>query len=188
MGPGYTDADSVLYYVGGLFLDADGKGGWGLEGPPGRLGRITLGTDACSVDLMASPWGDLQVRPNTPRDAQGRLHVLDAPAAGAVGIFTSTGTLVKTYSGKSAPSDPAPLDVASCGDGVCVLGSDATGQALVYLDDEGKPRASALPLIKGLRVNRIAAARSGPVFVAGDTDPAIEALHELVIQIAPPPP
>lgn len=189
IGPGYVDAEgSALYFVGPLFLDEGGKTGWGLEGPPGMLGRLTLGSDACSVELTRSPWGDLPVRSNTPRDASSRLHVLNAPVAGGIGIFTSSGTLVKAYSGKGSATDPAPFDVTRCAGGVCVLGSDASGTSILYVDDDGNPRAPALPLIKGLRVSRIAAADSGHVFVAGASDPSLEPTHEIVIQIAPPPP
>ena len=191
-GAGYRDANGDLYYVGGVFLDDDGKGGWGLDGPRAarQLRRLTLGPDACSVDLADSPWGSLPVRPNTPRDGQGRLHVLDAPVAGAIGIFTSTGTLVKSYSGKSVPTDPAPLDVTRCSGGVCVVSApDPAGQqSIVYLDENGNPRGPAVRLFKGLRANSIAAARSGAVFVAGDSDPSIEAYHQVVIQMAPAPP
>lgn len=188
VGPGYVEDDSVAYYVGPLLLDKGGKGGWGLEGPPGRLSRLTLGTDACSVELAASPWGDLPVRSKTPRDAQGRFHLRDWPMSGAMGIFTSTGTLVKTYSGKSVATDPAPLDANTCSGGICILGSDASGASVVYLDDDGNPRAPSIPLFKGLRVGRIAAASSGAVFIAGASDPVVEATNEVVIQIAPPPP
>jgi hypothetical protein len=188
IGSGYIDDDVASYDVGPLFLDLGGKTGWGLDGPPGMLGRLTLGSDACSVELTKSPWGDLPVRPNTPRDASGRLHVLNAPTPGGIGIFTSTGTLVKAYAGKASASDPAPFDVTRCAGGVCVLGSDASGTSLLYLDDDGNPRAPALPLIKGLRVSHIAAAASGHVFIGGATDASLEPQYEVVIQMAPPPP
>lgn len=187
IGPGYIEDDSVAYYVGPLLLDVGGKGGWGLEGPPGRLGRLTLGTDACSVALAVPPWGDLPVRFDTPRDAQGRFHLRDT-TSGEMGIFTSTGTLVKTYSGKGVASDPAPFDASACSGGVCVLGSDASGQSVLYLDDDGNPRAPSVPLIEGLRVSRIGAAASGAVFIGGASNPALEPSHEVVIQVAPSPP
>jgi hypothetical protein len=185
LGPGYADD-----YVGDILLDADGNGGWGLEGPDGKLSRLTLGASSCSVELADSPWGALQVRPDTPRDSGGRLHVVDAPAPGAIGIFTATGTLVKTYTGKSAPTDPAPGGAALCTGGVCVFTvPDASGtQSIVYLDEDGNPRAPAVPLFNGLRANLIASAGSGAVFVAGDSDPAREAFHQVVIQMAPAPP
>jgi hypothetical protein len=188
IGPGYVDEDDFpIYDVGPLFLDEGGKSGWGLDGPPGMLGRLTLGVDACSVELAVPPWGNLPVGPNTARDAQGRFHILDK-LAGGLGIFTSTGTLVKKYSGKGSATDPAPFAVTACSGGLCILGADATGQSLLYLDDDGNPRAPALPLIKGLRLSHIAAARSGPVFIAGASDPVVEATNEVVIQLAPPPP
>ncbi|MDB5219644.1 MAG: hypothetical protein JWO86_7571 [Myxococcaceae bacterium] len=185
IGPGYIDN-----FVGNLLLDDDGKGGWGLEGPEGKLGRLTLGANACSVDLADPPWGPLPVRSTTPRDTQGRLHVVDAPAPGSIGIYTGTGTLVKSYSGKSVPTDPAPLDATRCSGGVCVVTSpDSAGQqSIVYLDEDGNPRAPAVPLFNGLRASTIGAARSGAVFVAGDSDPAREAIHQVVIQMAPAPP
>jgi hypothetical protein len=188
IGPGYVEDDSVAYFVGPLLLDPGGKSGWGLEGPPGRLGRLTLGEDACSVELAVPPWGDLPVRYDTPRDGQGRFHLRNTPTSGAMGIFTRTGTLVKTYSGKGVASDPAPFDASACSGGVCILGSDASGQSVLYLDDDGNPRAPSRPLIKGLRVSRIGAASSGPIFIAGATDPVVEATNEVVIEIAPPPP
>lgn len=110
VGRGYRDEDGkVLYYLGALFLDEDGRGGWGLDGPPGLLGRLTLGTDACSVELTASPWGDLPVRANTPRDALGRLHVVDGPAKGVVGVYTATGALVSSYTTRRAAPPTARL-------------------------------------------------------------------------------
>jgi hypothetical protein len=189
VGPGYLDDEGFpLYFVGPLFLDEGGKTGWGLDGPPGMLGRVTLGADACSVELTKSPWGDVPVRANTPRDASSRLHVLNAPAVGGIGIFTSSGTLVKAYSGKGSATDPAPFDVTRCGGGMCVLGSDASGTSILYLDDDGNPRAPALPLIKGLHVSHVAAAASGHVFIGGATDTSLEPIHAVVIQLAPPPP
>lgn len=188
IGPGYVEDDSVAYFVGPLLLDNGGKSGWGLEGPPGRLGRLTLGADACSVEMAVPPWGELPVGSKTPRDAQGRFHLRDTPMSGAMGIFTDTGTLVRTYSGKGVATDPAPFDATACAGGVCILGSDASGQSVLYLDDDGNPRAPAVPLIKGLRVGRVGAARSGAVFIVGASDPVVEASNEVVIQIAPPPP
>jgi hypothetical protein len=97
---------------------------------------------------------------------------------------------VKSYSGKSAPTDPAPLDATRCSGGICVLTApDSTGQpSIVYLDENGNPRAPAVALYRDLGANSVAATREGAVFVAGATDPAREPLHEVVIQLAPPPP
>ncbi len=189
-GPGYRDGTDALFYVGSLLLDDDGTGGWGLEGPAGRLGRLTLGPDACSVDLTDSPWGSLAVRASTPRDTQGRLHVVDAPAPGAIGIYTGDGTFVTSYSGKSAPTDPAPRAATRCSGGICVLTApDSAGHpSIVYLDENGNPRGPAVALYRGLGATTVAATREGAVFVAGDTDPTLEPLHEVVIQLAPAPP
>lgn len=59
---------------------------------------------------------------------------------------------------------------------------------MVYVDDDGKPRAPAVPLIDGLRVSGIAAGATGDVFVVGETEPPLESTHEVVVQRVPPPP
>lgn len=187
MDPGYLDdEDFPIFDAGPLYLDEGGKTGWALGGPPGKLGRFISGTDACSVTLVESPF-PFSLRSNTPRDEQGRLHVVDGPAPNTIGIYTATGTFLSSYFAKKSPSDPVATDVTRCAGGVCVLASSATGYELTYATEEGAPRA-VLPAIKGLVPRRIAADRIGPVFLAGPSDTKLEPEYQVVIQLAPAPP
>lgn len=187
LDPAYKDDEgNVLYEPGPLYLEEGDKTGWTLGGPPGKLGRFTDGTDACSVTLVDSPFA-FSLRSNTPRDALGRLHVIDGPSPGMVGVYTTAGAAVGSYFAKSTPNDPDAIDVTRCAGGVCVLGSSAAGYSLTYATDDGAPRG-VLPTIKGLEPRRIAADRLGPVFFAGASNSSLEADYQVVVQIAGPPP
>ncbi len=86
---------------------------------------------------------------------------------------------------------PAPFVVArgvsACQGGMCVLGSSPSVSGVFYVDDDGALRASYGTRLPDLQRETIAAAKTGPVFLLGFTDPSKTPEPRAVVQLAPPP-
>jgi len=160
MDAAYVDADGLPAYTSGpLYLDEGGMTGWVLSGPPGRLGRFTAGPDACSVALVDSPFA-FTLRGDTPRDADGRLHVVDSPAPGLIGIYTSAGAFVASYFGQITPKRSEGARRHAVRWWRLCPGSSSAGYSVTYANRDGAANA-LLPAIKGLAPTRIAAGEHG---------------------------